>query len=99
MFFSSLFDRRYSIILIVGARNCTSTEFRCATSGACIPESWVCDHYVKISILFYFFYNMKYFVFFKDDCEDGSDENAELCREYLLNFCCINFDLFFLISE
>ncbi|CAF4330810.1 unnamed protein product, partial [Adineta steineri] len=27
-----------------GARNCTSTEFRCVTSGECIPEAWVCDH-------------------------------------------------------
>ncbi|CAF4205802.1 unnamed protein product, partial [Rotaria sp. Silwood2] len=62
----------------VGARNCTSNEFRCVSTGDCIPKGWMCDHEVKS---FFVFENFeKYFNFIKDDCDDGSDENAELCQ-------------------
>jgi len=42
----------------------------------------MCDHEVKI---FFSFKKKKneIFCFCKDDCEDGSDENNEQCREYL----------------
>ncbi|CAF4528652.1 unnamed protein product, partial [Rotaria sp. Silwood2] len=60
------------------ARNCTSNEFRCVSTGDCIPKGWMCDHEVKS---FFVFENFeKYFNFIKDDCDDGSDENAELCQ-------------------
>jgi hypothetical protein len=43
----------FSIISIVGARNCTAREFRCVTSGECIPETWVCDHEVRLEIVLF----------------------------------------------
>jgi hypothetical protein len=75
-----LINRRCYVVLIVGARNCTSREFLCVTSGECIPEAWVCDHEVKSS--FFLFEIFDLFRFVKDDCEDGSDEHTDQCRKY-----------------
>lgn len=47
--YSSNLVFRYRNESIVGARNCTAREFRCVTSGNCIPDSWVCDHEVRIA--------------------------------------------------
>ena len=39
------------LIKNLGARNCTTAEFRCVTSGECIPEAWVCDHEVETTFV------------------------------------------------
>jgi hypothetical protein len=72
-------DERHELVLILGARNCSSTEFRCVTLGTCIPKEWMCDH--DVSVCFYS-KHLKHIVISKDDCGDGSDENAEQCRKY-----------------
>jgi hypothetical protein len=77
-----LLDNRCDVTSIVGARNCTSSEFRCVTSGNCIPAVWVCDHDVRI----FSFDKYEIFYFSKDDCEDASDEQTEQCREYFVKF-------------